>query len=410
VPAPKIAYFTDIEGQWSKLEDFIAGNPWVSLSSTDQLHVKDGGRLVFGGDAIDRGPAGRRIVRALLEVKRRQPSQVVLLAGNRDINKMRLATELTGSPPAIVPPDLRHGARPALLRWIFDHTMGARQAFRFRAEELAGDRQPHDDEAVVDSFLADVAPGGDLAAYLAACQLAHREGATLFVHGGISPESLGFVPGEQKALTDVDVDAWCERLNRFYAEQCAAFLAGEPEGYAELVAYQAPVPGTRENNASVVYGRNTDQHGTPVLPDSASILLLRRNGIDQLVVGHTPTGDCPALLRDGAGFQVLYADNSYGRIEPGSQVFLDDEPRFAGATVLDDGERAPVLTLLNEASSSPLGLRDAQGRLVKARLARGDYLLFRGLPHHQVEQTACSAEALAQPLGPATASRQNETS
>ena len=34
----------------------------------------------FGGDAIDRGPHGRRIVRTLLEVKTRQPGQVVLLA------------------------------------------------------------------------------------------------------------------------------------------------------------------------------------------------------------------------------------------------------------------------------------------------------------------------------------------
>ena len=45
---------------------------------------------MFGGDAIDRGPGGRRIVRTLLAARRRYGDRVILLAGNRDINKLRL--------------------------------------------------------------------------------------------------------------------------------------------------------------------------------------------------------------------------------------------------------------------------------------------------------------------------------
>jgi hypothetical protein len=85
----RIAYLTDVEGQWSKLESFATGNPFVRLDANGRLLVAPGARFVFGGDAIDRGPASRRIVLVLLEAKRRQPEQVVLLAGNRDINKMR---------------------------------------------------------------------------------------------------------------------------------------------------------------------------------------------------------------------------------------------------------------------------------------------------------------------------------
>jgi hypothetical protein len=234
-----------------------------------------------------------------------------------------------------------------------------------------------------------------LARYLASCQLAHREGDTLFVHGGVTNASLGYVPGTQRTLEDVD--AWCVALNEFYATQCQAFFAGEPSGYAALVAYQAPAAGTRENRASVVYGRSTDLNGAPTLPEPETIARLRRDGVARLVVGHTPVGDCPALLRDGAGFTLLAADNSYGRIEPGSQVFLDERSHFRGETVLDGGARVPVMTRLDEEPTSPLGLRDAHGRLVKARLVEGDYLLYRALPGHEVEQLAGSADAIGRP-------------
>src|SRR5690242_14232502 len=93
-----VAYFTDVEGQWAKFEGFLRGNPWVRWASEGKLEVAPGARLVFGGDAIDRGSGARRLLTTLLDVKKRQPEQVVLIAGNRDINKLRLHTELNGEP------------------------------------------------------------------------------------------------------------------------------------------------------------------------------------------------------------------------------------------------------------------------------------------------------------------------
>jgi hypothetical protein len=394
----RIAYLTDIEGQWAKLESFAANNPWLTLDGAGRLHVTPGARFVFGGDALDRGAASRRIVATLLDVKRRQPEQVVLLAGNRDINKMRLVTELLGQPPERTPAELRGGPPASLLRWIFDNTMGAGHAFRHRAEELASAGSAADDEAVVESFLADLGPTGEQTQYLCACQLGYREGDTLFVHGAVTGESLGYVPNAAQRLDDVD--AWLASLNAFYAEQCAAFKAREPDGYAALVAYQAPIGETKLNQASVVYGRPTDDLGNPTLPAPDIIAILRRSGVDRVVVGHTPSGDSPAVLRDGAGFELVLADNSYGRVEVGSQLLLDDAPRIVGTSVLDDGEQVQIFTPLAEADGSPLGLRDALGRLVKARLRRGDYLVFRGLAEHRIEQSAVPASALPKPLSP----------
>lgn len=400
----KVAYLTDVEGRWDKLLDFCAGTSLVRYDERRGLRVADDAVFVFGGDAIDRGPAGRRIIATLLAAKRAQPDRVVLLAGNRDINKLRLARELDGQPPSSTPPEVRRGPRAELLRYVLSSTMGAREAFEHRRAELAAEGRSSGDEDVVDSWLEDVAPDGAHTRYLAEAVLAHREDATLFVHGGVTVENLGVVPRLSARIAGVD--AWVRALNEFYADSIDAFVAGRvgPDGtplWQDLIRYQAPVTGTRLNQASVVYARATDAVGNPQLPPEPVVAALVASDVRRLVVGHTPSGDCPALLRDATGFQLVLADNSYGRLEHGSRVMIDgDVVRTDGTTLLDSGERAHVTSELRlesgeSSTSSFLGLRDvATGRLVKARLVRGDYLTFRGFEGYRVEQIAATEEEL----------------
>lgn len=382
----KVAYLTDVEGRWDKLAEFAAGSAVVTLDDRG-LRVADGAVLVFGGDAVDRGPAGRRFVEVLLAAKRAQPDRVVLLAGNRDLNKLRLARELTGAPPAGAPTGTTRGE---LLAWIFARTMGAKDAFEHRRTELGG--AGIDDDRVVDSFLEDVAPGGPMTRYLEACCLGYRAGETLFLHGGVTAENLGVVP--RIAERAPDVDAWIARLDEFLAEEIAGYLAGRaPDA---LMAYQAPIPGTRLNQASVVYARPTDDRGDPVLPPPHVVDALRASEIRRVIVGHTPSGDCPAVLRDDTGFQLVLADNSYGRIEPGSRVTIDDAAvHVTGRTALDGGVERSVDFAITVDAATPLGLRDPDTRrLVKARLAGGAYLTFRALDGFEVEQRAVDAPDL----------------
>ena len=390
-----VTYLSDVEGQWTKLDRFCRDNPFVALGP-DGLRIADGATFVFGGDSVDRGPAGRRVVRTLLDAKRAQPDRVVVLAGNRDINKLRLARELRGAPPRRAP-DVR-GA--ALLRWILAETMGARRAFEHRRTELRAAGEASDDDAVTESFLADVAPDGELCQLLARSALAHRVDETLFVHGGVTAESFLCVPGRSARCSDVD--AWVAELNEFIAAQVAAFVADRHDprtepAWAELIGYQAPRHGTSKNQGSVVYARPTDEVGNPLLPSAPVVRALRAAGVRRVVVGHTPSGDCPAVVRDGRGFELVLADNSYGRVEPGSQVYIEGSMlRIVGETELDGGERAAVRFEAHlDDSASPLGLRmDGSEQLVKARLERGDWLLFRGLAGRGVEQLAASDAAL----------------
>ena len=381
-----IAYLTDVEGRWDKLVSFTAGNPHVSLVD-GELRLAEGITFVFGGDAIDRGAQGRRFVSLLLAARRAYGERVILLAGNRDLNKLRLVTELGGKPHPGAPST---SSRAELLRWTLANTMGAGKAFEYRATELREAGEPADDDAVVDSYLADLGPGGALRAYLNASRLGFRAGATLFLHGGVTVENFLKTPKVEPAR---DVDAWLAALDRFHREELAAFEAGRrPDA---LIAYQAQGP-DKLNQGSVVYARPTDELGNPNLPPSEIVERLLSDGIRRVVVGHTPSGDCPAILRDGE-FELVLADNSYGRLETGSQVaFTDEVTDVSSLTQLDGGSQASVRFTLGREDHAPIGLREqGSGRLVKARLETGDYLLFRGLPKYQVEQFAISADALA---------------
>ncbi|MBI1947563.1 MAG: metallophosphoesterase [Deltaproteobacteria bacterium] len=406
-----VTFLTDVEGQWQRLHSFLAGNPHAALVD-DRLVVTPGATLVFGGDAIDRGPHARRIVRLLLDAKLRQPDQIVLLAGNRDINKLRLATELAGEPPRRAPSEVKASPPPELLRWIFAHTMGAAQAFAFRQEELAAQGEPAGDDDVVHSFLDDVAPGGLLTRYLAACQLAWRAGRTLFVHGGVAREAMTVVPGQPPTtLASFHVDPWIERLNAFHAEQLDAFIARARRAdggreWAALIRYQSPHPATRKNPASVVYGGFGDVDNNPQLPEPAVVDALVRAGIARVVVGHTPNGDVASVVRTAAPrapFEIVIADNSRSRVETACRVTVRDEAiELHGTVVLDEGgERTVDATLPLGDRGSPVGRRTVDGSLVKAPLDEG-FHTFRYLPGYRFEQRVVAREALG-PLAEACA-------
>jgi hypothetical protein len=398
-----VAYLTDVEGMWSRVESFLAGNPLVSLDSQGRLQLAPNAVFVFGGDAIDRGPDGRRIVATLLEAKRRLPNQVVLLAGNRDINKMRLRRELSGFPLAKVPVEV-YSQLPALLRWIFKNTMGAGDAFAMRKAELERTNGVDiSDIEVVESYQRDLASNGAMTLYLTACQLAYRHGETLFVHGAVTEESLGTVPDQKRAdpAAHVDLDAWIEALNAWYRAQVQAYVEqrfgddGSPL-WKELIAYQAPLPDTKLNQASVVYGRLTDDLGNPHLPAERVIDELKRVGVVRLVVGHTPAGDVPSVLRD-RDFELVMADNSHARVNGGTQLLI--EPKglsVSGETVLDDGSKVAMRYTLARDAAMPIGLYDGDsGHLVKGPLEGGRFALAKGLPEYRIEQIAVSEEQLA---------------
>jgi hypothetical protein len=184
--------------------------------------------------------------------------------------------------------------------------MGAGQAWDHALMEAA-----ISPELLPEAFLSVVLPSSPnscLLQYLSRAKMAYKTGNTLFVHGAVTPENIGIVPGKRK---EHDLDAWIDSLQSFLNEQLDAYKAN-PYGtdHHELIAYQAPLSGTRFNQQSIIYGRHADALGNPVPLKEEVRNILKEQGVCRVVVGHTPAGDAPAIVQED-GTTLVAGDNSY---------------------------------------------------------------------------------------------------
>lgn len=109
-----------------------------------RLSLKPNCHFVFGGDVTDRGPGDIRVLWDLLQLYEDHPGRVHFIMGNRDVNKLRLPTELHDcylrKPGATywIPndPEQRPQNASERLKWILARTMGSPDGFEHRRTEL----------------------------------------------------------------------------------------------------------------------------------------------------------------------------------------------------------------------------------------------------------------------------------
>ena len=275
-----VAYFTDVEGNWEYLASFVALSEALKRDGENEdgsmrLQLNDGWRIVFGGDSCDKGGVvggSVRVVRTLVRLKKKYPDRVTLLLGNRDLNKMRITSELADEEelhgahldeipgPYWVPEKNRVSPKKYLqllaskeipadatqptdkqlwptddqlwkydtpwnrLCWMLKDTMGSAGEEERRRKELEllnpQEGTPTEDR-VVASFVESVQEGGFMREYIELGQLAEVIDGTLFVHGGIvgtgwaggATDCLGFVPGQNQRIDDVQ--EWVKALNEW---------------------------------------------------------------------------------------------------------------------------------------------------------------------------------------------------
>ena len=250
-----ISYITDIEGDRDYLNRYVENSKilhWRATTHADDSSSASLSRLnfpyaecidfslnncddilVFGGDIWDQGGSDLFAIRQMLHLKRRHPDRVYFVAGNRDLNKMRMVQELgpandgsgaaphhpgvawlqgtgrTGD-PLLGPLDRDPVQR---LQWMLAQTMGSPKAFQHRRWELQQERRAmrqHDlvqDEDVVESYRQSCCclDTGEMAEYLQSCQLVLRLGEVAFVHGAL-PLTNHLL--EQSLERDNDVLLW----------------------------------------------------------------------------------------------------------------------------------------------------------------------------------------------------------
>lgn len=379
--SPPIAYVTDVEGDWNKLATFAQDSPVMSIDSEGHLELADGAIFVFGGDAVDFGPGAKRILAELIRLKDRYPERVVLIGGNRDINKLRFLSE-------IAPVTTEESAQNEIekMKTIFSHTMNARIAFEMRRTELQETFQRSiSDRETFDDYLNDLRPGGLHYEFLLRCQLAYRHGKTLFVHGAVTVKNLGYVPNSEERFDSLD--DWILNLNRWYRNRIAR--AQEKQFASELILYQHPRTG------GVVYSRYTDNLGNPSLPPKSLLSALESQGIHRIVIGHSPQGHSPTILRSSTGFEIIFGDN-YHVAHPNQVLILDDKVLIDSLIMPKEG--AP-LRIRSDTDTLHIGMRRPDGSLIKGKLLDGTYVSFQFGPEYaQLYSFATAAELNSETL------------
>jgi hypothetical protein len=417
----RLGYVTDVEGNLEYFLKYVERSNVLDLVS-NYKEDDDGGTssscaqkssitlslrhencyFVYGGDAVDKGPGDIRLVRALVRLKRQHPDRVVLLVGNRDLNKLRFAAELSQDDMArtideipaphwdIKAPSLKEyllerllvlqasestdqnqnlttitvdqlNTRVSRLQYMLEHTLGCPKTFDFRRQELSIlEDCPEDaisDTDVLESFVYEVeSPNGSLRQYLEHAQVAVCIGNTLFCHGAVDRQTMQFVPSNTTkfenptsppppaALID-NVQQWTDALNNFLEQGLAEFQR-RPNWNADRTSRGGEALLALQNRPAM-WGRSivcncygdggciTTDHAAAIRTDPKRVGMeatnplvfenvssdpmdplvadwLRKDGIQRVVVGHKPTGDCPAVLSAlYTGVEIVSADTSF---------------------------------------------------------------------------------------------------
>ncbi|CAK9098793.1 Phosphoglycolate phosphatase [Durusdinium trenchii] len=354
-----IEFITDVEGNWEYFLRLVYSSQVLFWDDEERgdwgpgiLRLKENGMLVFGGDAPDKGPGDIRLVKILLSLKRRYPEQVFFILGNRDIMKLRFASELkeveepgkvwlpTWDPKVktFAPWTLQSSAvqleeqflqeNPSLqrdemgkLKWLLHCTMGCQ------------------DWQCKDPWMLE---------FIRVAKIAHIIGDILFLHGGICTESYGQVPSRDGRCRDVqewvtwrqvkELNAWKDRQvqdrltgSGLFSGRVANAQTGGPGVQRGVVAtdfceqpyfYEKDGKQCRGGDELIIYGTPGD--GNPTLRSLEVQNFLKGSGIDRVVSalgvyplvvaeggGHQPHGQTPTVVRHPkTGLLMITADTS----------------------------------------------------------------------------------------------------
>lgn len=397
----KIGVVGDLEGNYDLLEDFINHGDTLYFENS-QVQLRDDARFIFLGDATDRGPGSMRILDTLNDLKKRYPDRVTLLVGNREINKLKILSYIynakTKKVPSIVIPWYKKIIKEDMGLDIDDFSdkefqsfvtpvdndvirlkaflsgMNAAEAFGHRRRELEelNPSKTFSDKDVYLSFLEDFGPNGRMRVFLENAQIGAIYDGNIFVHGAITSENFGHIPNQE--LREFNTSKWILKLNTWLNDEVNAWFEGD-YNRDDLFDYHAPAYGKKMNPKSVIYGRFSSDSGNPKAPSNNLIKKLRQDGIHRIVVGHTPTGDYPIILRKNE-FEVLLADSSYSTIKGAPRIIIENE-NILVETYMPNGKLLKInSTPLDH--SNPLGVVTADNARVIGKIEdSNDYLVMK---------------------------------
>jgi|GEM_PF-4525864 len=378
----KLYICADIEGVWERVQTFVAqcdgaltildeDNDPNPATNTFKTTFPGNALFVCLGDTIDKGPNSIKVLKFLKHMKTTYSNRVVLLLGNRDINKERLLLELT--PEALNMRDnkfalnkfrlnswednfarwlairddkvdnkvdgkhveYQHGASPKTdtvlkLKWMLQNNMGAGEALDFFKKEhfRANAVSTSDFDAYIQYVRTMLSPDGLLTYYLthADAMYYNSEIQAILMHGGISPDNLGYVikthadsshPDYKNAYrinirTNQDLLDWVRELNARSAFCVQQGLNGNLSAAIPIIEAQEPQIVTNPailiegkplqtwggpNPISIIQGRPWDKANNLAAMSTDLAAQLYRAGVLMVFFGHSPVGQVPVILK-----------------------------------------------------------------------------------------------------------------
>lgn len=391
----------DLEGDWKRFDSYVTNSDVLYRDESGAVALRQGKSFVFLGDLSDRGPGTLRLMKILLDLKKKHPERITLILGNREINKMKifsLMNQYRNSPvPELIfpyykthlkekyglsfPEDISLEAFQKLAApydnevtrlQVFLIGMNAKDAFEYRRKELSLlEKRSFSDEEVYFSFKRDMTKGSVMYEYLKEGELIKTIDGNLFTHGAITDENFGLVPGETKNFEDLG--EWQRKLNDFLQDEIDQWFEDPTKGQ-DLLDYHAPRYGKKTNPYSVIYARFSDETGNPSPPSRSLVGRLKDNGIYRIIVGHTPTGDHPIIVKE-SGLEIILADNSYSDLTS-SRVLLRGKKSHI-ISYMQDGTKVMARTNAYN-MRNPIGLRTVSGwRVLGLKEDDGHYYLMK---------------------------------
>eukprot|EP00520_Triparma_pacifica_P020599 CAMPEP_0118640856 /NCGR_PEP_ID=MMETSP0785-20121206/4971_1 /TAXON_ID=91992 /ORGANISM="Bolidomonas pacifica, Strain CCMP 1866" /LENGTH=798 /DNA_ID=CAMNT_0006532261 /DNA_START=31 /DNA_END=2424 /DNA_ORIENTATION=+ len=332
-------FLTDIEGNYEYFLSFVERSKVLSVDADAGFVLSENGYLVHGGDGVDKGPGDIRVVKALSSLKRRYPSRVFLIMGNRDVNKLRFLSELSDEQVTLSTDiywdrnvksygewceekGIENKGKTNKLKWMLECTMGSQKTFETRRMELAIIKSLEDpglipDEEVVASFVDSVNPKSKdcwMLDYIKLVQVVVIIQDCLFVHGGIDDATLCAVPTKPDAGEDA-LD-WCKKLNAWKMEMVAEYVKNPKFGadgkrsFDSLLDYGLP---GGNGGRTVCYNSFVSDDGNFSVLDEEVESWCTENDLKRIFVGHTPQEDSPGVMKR-PNVTVFMCDTSYSDV------------------------------------------------------------------------------------------------
>ncbi len=126
------------------------------------------------------------------------------------------------------------------------------------------------------------------------------------------------------------LNAWYRKELELWQDEKYLWTGRGPRPAEELLEYSMAKVGQKVRLESIITGRNADPFNLPYLPDESIIKKLLQQGIRRVVVGHTPTGALPVVIRTpDKKFELISADTSYSEIQDKTPQILFIRTRAA---------------------------------------------------------------------------------